>query len=149
MHKLSLYLNDNQYEKLKILQGNSCYASPEECANEFFYSALFARWCKYKADALDEMLKTGNIEEETKRITLNDTEYEIWCDGEFAVITADDKDTCSYQLIDGDLHYVLLNGTRIHCSQENAKEIEKVLEKAGYKLKDFAAAELDRELLLL
>jgi len=149
MHKLSIYLNDSQYEKLQILQEKSPFDSPEEYANEAFYSALLARWSRYKADGIEKMLEDKSFEEETKRITLNDTEYEVWCDGEFAVITAGDMDVCSYQLIEGKLHYALVNGTRVRCSEDHQREIERALEHAGYTLKDFTNDELEEELLII
>lgn len=149
MHKLSLYLNDSQYEKLEVLQEDSPFASPEEFANEVFYTALLARWCKYKADGIQELLDSGNYEEETERFVLDGTEYEVWCDGEFAVISAGDRDVCSYQLIEGKLHYVLVNGTRVRCSEDHQREIERALEHAGYTLKDFTNDELEEELLII
>lgn len=44
MHKLNLYLNEDQYEQLRKLSDEADYDSPEECANELFYTHLHCRW---------------------------------------------------------------------------------------------------------
>lgn len=142
MHKLSLYLNDSQYEKLQILQEKSPFDSPEEYANEAFYSALLARWSRYKAAGIEKMLEDKSFEEETKRITLNGTEYEVWCDGEGAVISARDF-TFSLQRIEGKLNYILENGHRLCCPPGTAKDLERVLEMTGYTLRDFSTEEIE------
>lgn len=136
MHKLSLYLNDNQYEKLEVLQEHSPFDTPEEYANEVFYDALLAKWLRYKSDSLKHLLETGDYDEEIKRVTLDGTEYEVWCDGEGAVISARDF-TFSLQRIEGKLYYVLENGHRICCPPGTAKDLERVFELTGYTLRDF------------
>ena len=46
MHKLSIYLNDDQYTLLKELSDEADFESVEECANYILYSQLFAEYRK-------------------------------------------------------------------------------------------------------
>lgn len=142
MYKLSLYLNDNQYEKLEVLQEHSRYDSPEEYVNELLYDALFSHWCKYKADGLKKLIDSGNYEEESIRIVVNETEYEIWSDGSNAVISCDDSEAFNIQMIEGKYHFVLENGTRIECSSEMSSLLSKVLSMTGIELQDLSKADI-------
>ena len=61
MEKLSLYLNDSQYEKLCILAKEENY-EPEEYANEKFYTFLLANWCKYQSKEFEKIKNDPNYD---------------------------------------------------------------------------------------
>ena len=147
MHKLNLFLNDAQYEKLQLITESSTSEELEESVNEMVYHAIDTAWLRYKGKAIEDMLETGNYDTETARFDLDGHDCEVWCDGEQAVITEDDK-TCTVQLIDGKLHYVLTSGTRVKCEEDTAERLTAILEKAGAKLKDYTEEELNEELVI-
>ena len=61
MKKLDLYLNDDQYERLRILAAEKSMEA-EEYANEEFYELLIHKWLLLKHDKLGEMLNDPNTD---------------------------------------------------------------------------------------
>ena len=84
------------------------------------------------------------------RVTDGGAEYEVWSDGEQAVITTvntGEENPVTLQLIEGKLHYVLIDGNRLPCSDDAEAVFNPILEKADVKLKSFTIDELGRPLI--
>lgn len=130
MHKLNIYLNPDQYEKLQILTGETDEEKLEEFLNNAVYDGIASAWLEHKGSTIKEYLESDAFEDETALLSLGGRDYEIWSDGEQAVISEDDE-TITVQLIGGHLHIVLLNGTRIRCEDETHERLSKALETAN------------------
>lgn len=140
MHKLSLYLSPSQYEKLQILLHSKDEEKIEEFINEAVYDGIAKAWIALKAEALSDALEAGD--DETVRFSLDGHDYEIWSDGEQAVITEDNKDAI-VQLVGGHLHFVLENGKSIRCKDETHERLMAALDAAAMKLKNYTEDELN------
>ena len=64
MRKLSLYLNDDRYERLSLLVGSDDEEAVEEAVNEMIYDAIATAWLKYKENQMKNLLKMGSFENE-------------------------------------------------------------------------------------
>jgi len=146
MHKLSLYLSPSQYEKLQILLETENEEEIEEFINNSVYDAIDHAWLKHKGDALGEIIASGNIDDETIRLTIDGHDYEIWSDGEQAVITEDDKDAI-VQLVGGHLHFFLENGKLIRCQDDTHERLSNALDIANIKLKNYTEKEIEEDII--
>lgn len=142
MHKLSLYLSPSQYEKLQALLGTENEEEIEEFINNSVYEAIDHVWLKHKAESLGEMIASGNIDDETIRLVADGHEYEIWSNGDQAVITEDDI-ISTVQLVFGHLHFVLETGNLIRCQDDTHERLTKALEEANATLRDFNTEEAE------
>ena len=61
MKKLNLYLNESQYEKLCILAEEEQYETPEEYANEKFYTLLLTKWLKHQSEEIDKIMADPTV----------------------------------------------------------------------------------------
>lgn len=142
MHKLSLYLSPSQYEKLQILLDTEDEEKIEEFLNNTVYDAIADAWLKHKAESIGNMIASGNIDDETIRLITDGHEYEIWSNGEQAVITEDDI-ISTVQLISGHLHFVLETGNLIRCQDDTHERLMRALEEANVTLRDFNPEEVE------
>lgn len=145
MHKISIYLNDDQYDKLEALSIETHYTDTEEYANQLFYSSLLYKWLRHKGDQLTEYMNApGFWEDEEEAPNPAYMHDGIYCDGELAVI-----EDITLQRINGKLYYLLStpDGTdRVPCIDAAAEQFEKILEKHGANLNDLNRDDLDKEL---
>ena len=143
LHKLSLYLNDNQYSKLEALSKESPYNDPEEYANQFFYDSLLYKWLKYKEEQLTEYMSTPGFWDEEEEAPNPEYMYDgIYCDGDLAVI-----EDITLQRINGKLHYLVItpDGTeRVPCIEAAEDQFEKILKKHGAKLNNLTWEDLNK-----
>ena len=135
MHKLNLYLDDDRLEKLKILIGETEDEKVEEYINETTYDAITEAWLRHKSESIQKMLESGDYDDETVCVTLGDKEYEVWSDGEMAVISVKDEDHI-LQKEGGRMHFIFESGIKVECSEETQREFESVLSLAGASLRE-------------
>lgn len=140
MHKLSLYINDDRLEKIKHLTGETNLENIEEFINNAVYDGIEFAWLQKRGEDIKKMLEAGD--DETKFVTIDGIKYEIWSDGDMAVITEDDKDAI-VQLVAGHLHFVLENGNLIRCQDETHERLMKALETAKVALNDYKTEDLE------
>lgn len=144
MYKLSIYLNDDQYEKLNVLRDNSDASETEEYANELFYDALLARWLMHRGKQIEEYIKSDEFWTDDEDEEIYPTEFErndVYCDGDIAVIEG-----VNVQLIEGVLHYVIAvsgRSDRIPCEKEDAERFNNILAENGQSLHDYTWEELN------
>lgn len=146
MQRLSIYLSPSQYEKLQALLGTENEEEVEEFINNSVYEAIDHAWLKHKAESLGEMIASGNIDDETTRLVADGHEYEIWSNGEHAVITEDDI-ISTVQLVSGHLHFVLETGNLIRCQDDTHERLTKALEEANVTLRDFNTEEIEGQII--
>lgn len=141
MHKLCIYLNDDQYSKLEALCRESPFSNAEEYANEVFYDWLLYKWLKHKSDQLTEyMNRPGFWDEDEEPAALPYVHDGIYCDGDQAII-----EDVTLQRINGKLHYVIITGDgadRVPCNDIAAEQFERILNEHGAKLNDLTWEDL-------
>ena len=116
MRKLSLYINEDQFQKLQILLGEQEQEKIEEFLNETIYDVIISKWIELKGDLIAKLMEEGDFEEETIRFTLNGIDYDIFDGGDSAVISENDGDSFMIKLVDGHLYFFYENGNLVACS---------------------------------
>lgn len=143
MHKLSLYLNDDQYEKLELLCKESPFQNTEEYANEMFYDWLLYKWLRHKGEQYDAV--TGDrsfITGDDEDLSAPYIHDGIYCDGEQAIIG-----DIALQRIDGVLHYLVVSPggvSRVRCNDIAAEQYEKILKDHDAILENMSREELEQ-----
>lgn len=143
MHKISIYLNDDQYDKLEALGIASHFTDTEEYANQLFYDGLLYKWLQHKGKQLTEYMNTPGFWDEEEEAPNPEYMYDgIYCDGDLAVI-----EDITLQRINGKLHYLVITpgGTeRVPCIDAAEEQFEKILKKHGAKLNDLTWEDLNK-----
>lgn len=145
MHKLSIYLNNDQYEKLEILCADSPFQNTEEYANEIFYDWLLYKWLRRRSSQLEKYMRSPEFLNDTEEDTVSHIRDGIYCDGEQAIIGDN-----ALQRINGKLHYLIISpagADRVPCNDIAAEQYERILKEHDAVLEDLPEESLsEREL---
>lgn len=142
MHKLSVYLNNNQLKKLKILLDEEDLGVIEEFLNETIYNVIAEKWIEHKSASMQRLLEFENFQEEIVHVNIDGNEFEVWSDGNQAIITVAGV-TSTIQKINGNLHFALDSNVYVPCSDAASTAFTKALDEAGVELKNHSESDIE------